>query len=298
MEVTCQGLPAFWINGWLAAVGATVLDDRIRLHWTTGDHLAVLSVANCDPVDALVESWPSKELLENLPIARKLEGTGVLQRNVMVDSFRQRASAVRVHPYSWTLSSTMTDLSVDEHGMVAHAPFDPPVQRGLVLHDRLLKIHKHVVQPSVREIRASLDGKGQRVQVNGLGFDAARIGSQADKTDPWTDPVVEMLAFFGLAMLPMRAHGVDGLPASKTASDRGCQRGWRKPADSQKGRCFHWPAWGQPLNADGIDALLDVWSPEKKGRWASLGLHAAWRSVAYKTDNKQDVTRAYGSEQL
>ena len=33
-RVTCPGLPASWINGWLAAVGATVLDSRIRLHWT------------------------------------------------------------------------------------------------------------------------------------------------------------------------------------------------------------------------------------------------------------------------
>ena len=34
-EMTCPGLPGGWINGWLAAVGATVLDDRVRLHWTT-----------------------------------------------------------------------------------------------------------------------------------------------------------------------------------------------------------------------------------------------------------------------
>ena len=37
-----SGLPAEWINGWLAAVGATVLDARIRLHWMTdGVPLAV-----------------------------------------------------------------------------------------------------------------------------------------------------------------------------------------------------------------------------------------------------------------
>ena len=45
-QVPCPGLPADWINGWLAAVGATVLDARIRLHWTTeGTPLAVLSAA-------------------------------------------------------------------------------------------------------------------------------------------------------------------------------------------------------------------------------------------------------------
>ena len=35
-EVICPGLPASWINAWLAAVGATVLDPRLRLHWTRG----------------------------------------------------------------------------------------------------------------------------------------------------------------------------------------------------------------------------------------------------------------------
>ena len=33
-RVTCPGVPASWINGWLAAVGATMLDSRIRLQWT------------------------------------------------------------------------------------------------------------------------------------------------------------------------------------------------------------------------------------------------------------------------
>ena len=56
-EVTCPGLPGAWINGWLAAVGSTVLDARVRLQWTTdGAPRAVLSAAEVDPVAALVES--------------------------------------------------------------------------------------------------------------------------------------------------------------------------------------------------------------------------------------------------
>ena len=34
-EMICPGLPGGWINAWLAAVGATVLDDRLTLRWTT-----------------------------------------------------------------------------------------------------------------------------------------------------------------------------------------------------------------------------------------------------------------------
>ena len=125
-QVTCPGVPAEWINGWLAAVGATVLDPRIRLHWTTdGAPLAVLSAAEIDPVDALVESWPDITLLSDLPIAENWKGAGKVQRKVPVKAFVERTRAARGHRYSWTLSSTMTDLCVDKNGEVAHAPFDP-----------------------------------------------------------------------------------------------------------------------------------------------------------------------------
>ncbi len=85
-QVTCPGLPAEWINGWLAAVGATVLDARIRLHWMTdGVPLAVLSSAEIDPVDALVESWPDIALLSDLPIAENWKGAGKVGRKVPVE---------------------------------------------------------------------------------------------------------------------------------------------------------------------------------------------------------------------
>ena len=301
MEVICQGLPAFWINGWLAAVGATALDPRIRLHWTTSDHLAVLSAADCDPVEALVESWPDCALLETLPIAETWQGAGVLQRKVRVDSFQERVRAARRrgHAHLWTLSSTMTDLSLDKNGEVAHAPFDPSGPGTIKwLHHRLLRVHAHVREPSAQRIRASLAGEAPRVQDNGLGFDPARIGSQADKTDAYTDPVVEVMAFFGLSLLPMRGRGVDGSLASKTDTDGGRQRGWQKPTGSRGALCFHWPTWDQPLNVDGIDALLDLWNPHKKRRWSSLGVHAAWRSVRYKALSTSDPTKAYGSERF
>ena len=33
-SLECPGLPAEWVNGWLAAVGTTVLDPEIQLSWT------------------------------------------------------------------------------------------------------------------------------------------------------------------------------------------------------------------------------------------------------------------------
>ena len=60
-EVTCPGLPGAWINAWLAAVGATVLDARVRLQevaipqrfrWPAwGQPL------DSNGIDALLDAW-------------------------------------------------------------------------------------------------------------------------------------------------------------------------------------------------------------------------------------------------
>ena len=293
-EVTCPGLPGAWINGWLAAVGATVLDARIGLHWTThGAPLAVLSADEVDPVTALVESWPDAALLAGLPIAKSWKGAGDIQRKVPVEAFVARARTARGHPYCWTLSSTMTDLCVDEHDEVMHAPFDPPVPRGITLHQRLMTVHE-AVKPSSVHIGDSLAGRAVRINANGLGFDLARLGSQADVTSNWIDPVVEVLAFFGLALLPVRGPGADRR-GDRSVRER--QKGWQKTSGSRDPR-FHWPAWGQPLDSNGIDALLDTWNPEKKPAWTRVGVHAGWLAVPFQPGNSADPTRALGAERL
>ena len=297
-QVACPGLPAPWINGWLAAVGATVLDSRLRLHWTSdGGLVAVLSAAEVDPVEALVESWPDRALLSDLPIAEAWKGAGQIRRKVPVDAFVARARAARSHRYSWTLSSTMTDLCVDENGEVAHAPFDPAGPGTIKwLHHRLMKIHRQV-EPTAARIRDSLAGHAVRVKDNGLGFDHTRIGSLSDMTSIWIDPVVEELAFFGLAILPVRGRGADRR-LDRRADLREMQRAWRKLRGTRNLRCFNWPAWRQPLDSTGIDALMDAWSPDSKDTWPRLGVHAGWRSVRFEPRGSADATRAFGAERL
>ena len=298
VEVTCSGLPAAWVNGWLAAVGATILDTRIRLHWTTdGEPLAVLSASEVDPVDALVESWPDTEVLADLPIAENWKDAGELRRKVHVETFVERARTARAHRHSWTLSSTMTDLCVDKNGEVAHAPFDPAGPGTIKwLHHRLMKLHEQL-EPSPAQIGDSLAGCANRVQDNGLGFDQTRLGSLSDETSMWIDPVVEELAFFGLAMLPVRGPGTDRR-LDRSADVRGRQRGWRKPPGSRDAHRFHWPAWRQPLDSAGIDALMDAWGPERKSAWKRVGVHAGWRSIRFEPRSSADTTRAFGAEQL
>ena len=297
-EMAWPGLPGRWVNAWLAAVGATVLDNRIRLRWTIGaSPVAVLSADTVDPVAALAESWPDVDSLSDLPIAEDWQGAAKLPRKVPVEVFTKRARAARSHKHSWTLSSTMTDLCVDQWGEVAHAPFDPAGPGTTKwLHHRLVRVHGHVDR-SVARLSESLAGQADRVKDNGLGFDQTRLGSLHDATDPWVDPVVEVLAFFALALLPVRGRGADKR-LDRRADIAVRQRGWRRPAGTSELPSFYWPAWSQLLDSDGIDALMDSWIPEREDTWAPLGVHAAWRTVQFQRRSSADSTRAFGATRL
>ena len=305
-SVKCSGLRAHWVNGWLAAAGATVLAEAMRLGWTDEPTpAAVLSCDDGDPVERLVAAWPSREELEDLPVAETWRGHVGLKRQVPCAVFRERARLARSHQASWALSSTLTDLAVDpKTENVRHAPFDPSGP-GTVkwLHHRLMKAHAHLDRPS-EQVRASLRGMGMRVADNGLGFDLARVGSLADGAGKLTDPVVEVLAFFALALLPVRGAGRAGLEPA-------VQRGWvevPRPSGTSQGpggdrTTFVWPAWKQALDDSGIDALLDSWLSghdrrDWKAGWPLLGVHSAWRTHRYQNRGSNDPTRAFGSERL
>ena len=299
----CPGLHADSVLAWLAAVGATVLDKRLRLHWTTdATPFAVLSSDEVTPLAVLLDAWPDKASLHDMPIAPDWHQTKKMKRYVQGEQFRERAKMARRHRHSWTLSSTMTDLEIDENGRVEHGQFDSSVPRGLTLHDRLMATWGKIKPPSKsKRLLDSLLGQAVREKGNGLGFDHARLGSLADETEPWTDPVVETLAFFGLALFPVRGEGRDERLGPPSRKDRHRQRGWRSFNDSGATiRHFAWPAWRQPLDGAGIDALLDAWrpnGPNRKTSWSLLGIHAAWRSVEYKAQGR-DAKKAYGSERL
>ena len=297
-QLICPGLNAGWLNAWLAAVGATVLDSRIRLHWSIDDSRAVLSSSGLEPVAFLIESWPTRETLADLPIAEYWHDCAAMRRKVEIGAFAERARAARDHPQSWALSSTMTDLGVDQNGEIAHAPFDPAGPGTIKwLHHRLMKVHAHTIPVSREQVLASLTGVADRVQDNGLGFDQGRLGSQSDTSTRWTDPVVEVLAFFGLAILPMRGRGTDGRMGYLGFQDQR-QKNWIRSPGNRQSRRFHWPAWVQPLDAWGIDALLDQWDATNRNRWPILGVHAGWRTVAFQPQDRADTTRAFGAEQL
>ncbi len=295
VEVICPGLPASWLNAWLAAVGTTVLDSRIRLRWTTErTPTAVLCADETDPVAALAAAWPDQRELASMPIAERWKEPPPLPRKVSVDAFVARARASRGHRHSWTLSSTMTDLSVDQNREVAHAPFDPAGPGTIKwLHHRLLKVHREV-EPSVDRLKDSLFGTAQRVKDNGLGFDLTRMGSQSDASAMSVDPVVEVLAFYALALLPVRGTGTDR-SVRGSAYPSVVQRGWLRIPGSRREHRFMWPTWSASLDCPAIDALLDLWEPHRKSGWARVGVHAAWQSVQFKPRATADTTRGFGA---
>ena len=297
-EMICPGLPADWVNAWLAAVGATRLEPRLQLRWTLDSvPLAVLCADDADPVHLLAEAWPTSRTLQELPIAETWGDTSPVRRKVSVEDFAIRARAARSDSFSWTLSSTLTDLDVSASAEVAHAPFDPAGPGTIKwLHHRLVKVHGHV-DPTVTLMADSLRGASSRVKDNGLGFDITRLASQADRTAKWVDPVIEVLAFFGLALLPVRGAGTDG-SINKSVRSSSRQRGWKRLSEGRSIRCFVWPAWSEPLDFDGIDALMDIWKWRDRSRWDRVGVHGGWHSVRYEKRGSGDTTRGYASERL
>lgn len=298
-RLKCSGWPADWINTWLAAIGTTVLVPDLRVSWTTDAlPIAVLEHSSKDPALMLIEGWPSKERIASMPLAssnlyRRItkDGDEKPKRKVLVKSFAKALKEARGHIDAWTLTSTMTDLSVQENGEVGNGPFDPSGPGTIKwLHYRLLRTHSHIQDPA-KQIQASLIGIPNLINDNGLGFDMARL----NEGEQYTDPVVETLAFFGLTLFPVRGDGVN----RKIPRPR--QRGWQ----IANNRDFIWPAWTQPLDKYGIDALLDAWHHSWKNHehgqtnvWKCLGVHAAWQTVRYQATAAADPTRGFGSQRL
>jgi hypothetical protein len=282
----CPGLHADWLNGWLAAIGITVLLDDARLAWTDSRRpVAVLDYARGseDLVAALCRHLPTLAALETLAIANPEKR---FPRTITPALYLSVADGLT--PDDFSLTSSVTDLATDLEGSgLAHSRLDPPAPHGETLWNRLTACRREVdgLSPLAVAITASLDGAGARVETNGLGFDFQRLTAAAKLSGSGNrvDPVIECLAFFGLALFPVRGNG-------RRASTRGFVS-----------NALRWPVWRQPLDRWGIDALLGALyaRPEDVARHRLLGIHAAFESVRFeKTPGTSDVTAAFASRRL
>lgn len=285
VSVEAPGWPARWLNAWLAAVGATVLVPELRLSWTEdADPFAVLH-GPADPIAMLAEAWPTPEAIASLPIARHLPGHLEMPRKVTREVFTDRAAYARTRPDHWALSSTVTDLAIDDDGGLAHSPFDPPAPRGETMGDRLQRLADALPDRSALPdlIEASTHGRVERIAANGLGFDVTRLGSLGDDTRPFVDPIVEILAFYGMALFPVRGAGIAGVRRAQP-------RGWRRSGRQHR---FVWPIWHTPLDQYAIDALVLA---DTAGQGDRLGVSRRWASISYEARGASDVTRGFASE--
>ncbi len=283
-ERRCPGLPVDWLNAWLAAIGATMLVDGLGLRWTEQPRpVAVLvSPTGVDPADLLQQALPSAGDTGRWPIARELEGCERIGLNPSFEQFAQRAAIARAdHDDGWMWSSCYTDLLMEKGTpTVDKGPFLPGMPgKANTVEDRLKKVIRALADARVE---ATLEGVGSRSQQFGLGFDVSRIGSLADETDPWIDPVIELLAFWGLRAFPVRGD----LTQVR-------QRGW--PGRRLQIGGFRWPAWVPSLDRWGIDALLDAWASPREGDARPIGVFASWETVPYEGLGTSDPTRGLGS---
>ena len=311
--IECPGLPADWLNSWLASIGLLVLEPRLRLSWTLEPNpVATLAAeGTAEPLALAAQAWPQVERLSSMPIAEYIQGQPEMRRRVPLEVFSRRAEYARSHVDSWTLSSTVTDLCVDVAAdqTVRHAPLDPKGPGTIKwLHHRLMKSHSAVENP-LEAVTATLKGHGKRIVDNGLGFDASRIAGLADSSIKLVDPVIEVLAFFGLRLLPMRGEGLDIGKSGTRHRFAARQRCWSLDRGlSSRAQHMTWLAWSPPLDLAGIDALLDVWSSllERKARGqrpaqaelSRLGIHAAWETRSYQQRATADTTVGFMSARV
>lgn len=301
-ELECPGLPASWFNAWLAAVGTTVLVPEMRLSWTdSATPTAVLSAAgDRDIAGLLAAAWPTSERIDDLPIAENWRGGRTIAPNVPLSAFCERAAASRGHDDTWALTSTYTDLHVEEASggdeMVARSRLAPAAPGPVgPIHRRLTRVLGRVDEPLV-QLKATVEGRARRVSANGLGFDIARITATGDDSDKMVDPVLEVLSFFGMALLPIRGTGTRRRLNERTWA-QARQRLWFQDADNSRRLRLMWPAWRDALTGQGIDAILDVWNPVRPAEWRRFGVHSGWRAVEFRGQGK-DPTYGIGSRTL
>lgn len=285
-----SGLTADWLNGWLAAIGATVLIPELRLAWTNESvPVAILSNdEDIDMVSSLSDALPTVAQLSQSVIAKELTGAQFeFGRNVTLQSFQERAVLERSRG-GWHLAASVSDLRFDlNETSLDHAAFDPPAPRGETLWSRAVACAKAIATENLPTLVSdTLAGRGTRKKLNGLGFDAKRLPLGVHGPGPvselFVDPVIELLCFSALALFPTRGNG---------RAIR--QRGWRDSA--MRRGAFEWIAWIPSLNKWGIDALLDL---KPQPRIQSQLFVARYRVVPYQPLGSSDVRRAYFAERV
>ena len=272
----CPGLLAKFPHQWLAAIGATVIADSLRLSWTEDPSpCAILHGTDTPPVKALAKAWPVKNTFERMPIVEYWSLKR--QQEIPVGDYRRMTREFVGRRDSWSLAAAATDLAKGKkRGHAARGPLNPGFQGLSSPHASLLKM-----LDCSKGITAALAGTLPAAEGDGLGLDPMRFTdpSSADGGVATVHPV-EVMAFYALALFPLRGGGI----ISSRHPSPARQRCWTTA--SGRSSVFRWPAWRDPLDRWAVDALLDAWQPGDAQRSSALGVTAAWESVRYDLPGK------------
>ena len=281
----CPGLLAELPHQWLAAIGVTVIAEDLRVSWTDDPSPCAVLHRSCgSPLEALAAAWPSREEFARIPI---VEWNLNNKQDIPLADFRRMTRAGVAHDHAWSLAAAATDLarSRGRTDTALRGPFNPGFQGPSSPHRSLLKM---LPCPS-EEVEAALHGILPSAKGDGLGLDPTRFPDpQGTEKGVKTVHPVEVMAFYGLALFPLRGDGVLDVGHPR-------QRGWT--ARGRRGSVFRWPAWRQPLDRWAIDALLDAWDPDRRPIDEALGVAAAWRSVRIDRPGK-NPGHGYASQRL
>ncbi|MCX7621394.1 MAG: hypothetical protein N2037_11190, partial [Acidimicrobiales bacterium] len=177
--IEAPGLPADWLNAWMAAIGVTVLLPDVKLSWT--DEVVPHAVFWCTDassfVDRLAEALPTVGDLERSAIAREHPESGFrFERSVPLEVFRDRAKIERRYR-GFLLTATVTDLiNIGHSPSVLNGPFDTPAPGGETFFSRAIRCIQEIKHP-VNAVANTLDGSAKRTVGNGLGFDCRRMST-------------------------------------------------------------------------------------------------------------------------
>lgn len=315
----CPGWRADHLSGWLAAVGATVLADGLTLAWTReASPYALVGHPDNDPIKVLSDVWPSVEKWRRLPLPLHPDPGATTQKRSLYrpdwEHWTDLARRTRIHHSDGLLpSATHTDVVSEK---VSNKPIPSPATgpiagrgtRGRSAHHKA-QFAVAAAQPPDEMIERSAAGRLPRSArvtkgktkgkkgIDGWGVDPYRLMPSEAGGEPTVEPVIETLTLWGLAMLPVTATG----------NVRVTRRG--RITNVPEPDILVWPAWSQPLDRHGIDALLDAW----RERWRyddthsgvgkpstaiakRLGVTVAWRSRRIESGEGQPPDKGYASE--
>jgi hypothetical protein len=296
VSVDAPGLPADWLNAWLAAIGVTVLLPEVKLSWTDDVvPYAVFWVPDGTNLPAaLHRQLPSTADLAEMAIAPDGPGGKLGQKLNDLTLYRERAVYARRRKDT-TFPSAYTDLAPEpdnEPSSAGRGQFNVGMEGKETLWRRLSKCLSALgdePRQGADLIAASLGccGASRRpsLSANGLGFDPRRLPSGADASDDWpaVDPVVEVLAFFGIQLMPVRGNGKMVL-----------QKPWVRSASGSTSLVYG--CWRAPLDSWAIDGVTDVMMGGPRSASSNL-FHAWFRVVRYQTRGSEKKV-AYFSASL